>query len=145
MRLWSLHPRYLDVRGLTACWREALLAREVIAGRTKGYRRHPQLARFAGAPDPAAAIDAYLAEIYLEACRRGYRFDASKIAAPASPCARIPVTIGQLACEREHLLRKLSLRDPQRYLLLAREPHCEPHPLFVCVGGAVEPWERAGG
>lgn len=144
MRLWSLHPRYLDARGLTACWREALLAREVIAGRTKGYRRHPQLARFAAAPDPAAAIDAYLAEIHREASRRGYRFDASKIA-PASFCARIPVTVGQLACEREHLLCKLAQRDLRRCLLLEEELRPEPHPLFVCVEGGVEPWERAGG
>ena len=27
MRLWTLHPRYLDARGLVAVWREALLAR----------------------------------------------------------------------------------------------------------------------
>jgi len=26
MRLWSVHPRHLDRQGLTACWREALLA-----------------------------------------------------------------------------------------------------------------------
>ncbi|HKZ12022.1 MAG TPA: pyrimidine dimer DNA glycosylase/endonuclease V [Rhodanobacteraceae bacterium] len=34
MRLWSLHPRYLDSKGLTAAWREALLAR---AGQTRGF------------------------------------------------------------------------------------------------------------
>ncbi|WP_338140756.1 pyrimidine dimer DNA glycosylase/endonuclease V [Candidatus Nitrotoga sp. 1052] len=26
MRLWTLHPCYLDSRGLVALWREALLA-----------------------------------------------------------------------------------------------------------------------
>ena len=45
MRLWSIHPKYLDPAGLTACWREGLLAREVLCGRTSGYRNHPQLAR----------------------------------------------------------------------------------------------------
>jgi len=26
MRLWTVHPKYLDARGLGAVWREALLA-----------------------------------------------------------------------------------------------------------------------
>jgi hypothetical protein len=46
MRLWTLHPRYLDARGLVALWREALLAQKVLQGATRGYRHHPQLARF---------------------------------------------------------------------------------------------------
>jgi hypothetical protein len=46
MRLWSLHPRYLDAKGLVALWREGLLAQKVLAGLTKGYRHHPQLTRF---------------------------------------------------------------------------------------------------
>jgi hypothetical protein len=45
MRLWTLHPRYLDVKGLTAAWREALLAQKVLAGFTIGYMNHPQLIR----------------------------------------------------------------------------------------------------
>ncbi len=36
MRLWSLHPRYLDAKGLVALWREALLAQAVLKGQTKG-------------------------------------------------------------------------------------------------------------
>jgi hypothetical protein len=46
MRLWTVHPRYLDARGLVAAWREALLAQAVLAGATRGYRHHPQLDRF---------------------------------------------------------------------------------------------------
>lgn len=46
MRLWSVHPKYLDVRGLVALWREGLLAQAVLRGRTKGYLHHPQLERF---------------------------------------------------------------------------------------------------
>ncbi|MEN6399799.1 MAG: pyrimidine dimer DNA glycosylase/endonuclease V, partial [Rectinema sp.] len=29
MRLWTLHPQYLDQKGLTAAWREGLLAKKV--------------------------------------------------------------------------------------------------------------------
>lgn len=38
MRLWTLHPKYLDPKGLVALWRETLLAQRVLAGRTRGYR-----------------------------------------------------------------------------------------------------------
>jgi hypothetical protein len=57
MRIWSVHPRYLDRQGLTAGWREGLLAQKVLTGTTKGYRNHPQLRRFRAAGD-GAALDA---------------------------------------------------------------------------------------
>ena len=46
MRLWSIHPQYLDAVGLVALWREGLLAQKVLVGKTKGYKNHPQLERF---------------------------------------------------------------------------------------------------
>jgi len=46
MRIWSLHPKYLDAKGLVALWRDALLARHVLQGKTTGYKNHPQLNRF---------------------------------------------------------------------------------------------------
>lgn len=141
MRLWSLHPRYLDAVGLVACWREGLLARAVLAGTTVGYRRHPQLDRFRGCADPVGAIDAYLQQVYAEARRRGYRFDASKIG-PGEPALHLPVTNGQLACERAHLLEKLSRRGSVCRQTLADASTVDPHPLFFVVPGPAEPWER---
>jgi hypothetical protein len=47
VRLWTLPPKYLDARGLTAWWREALLA----------------------------AINACLGSVAAEAQLRGYAFD----------------------------------------------------------------------
>ena len=91
MRLWTLHPRCLDAKGLVALWREALLAQKVLLGGTRGYRNHPQLARFREQPDPVAAIGAYLLAAWEEATARGYRFDGSKIAVPG-PAALIPAT-----------------------------------------------------
>jgi Pyrimidine dimer DNA glycosylase (EC 3.2.2.17)/DNA-(apurinic or apyrimidinic site) lyase (EC 4.2.99.18) len=52
MRLWSIHPKYLDVQGLLGLWREGLLAQKVLLGETKGYRNHPQLIRFKRTSDP---------------------------------------------------------------------------------------------
>jgi len=66
MRLWSLHPKYLDSKGLVALWRETLLAKHVLEGKTKGYRNHPQLDRFKLSEDPLAAINYYLQMIYEE-------------------------------------------------------------------------------
>lgn len=79
VRLWSLHPTYLDAKGLVALWREALLAQKVLAGATLGYRRHPQLTRFSETADPLDAIAAYLGGVHRESTERGYRFDVERI------------------------------------------------------------------
>ena len=138
MRLWSLHPRHLDAKGLVALWREALLAQKVLAGGTRGYRNHPQLERFRRQVDPVAAIAAYLSEVQCEATRRGYRFDASKVM-PHGKIRRIPVTDGQVAYETQHLKNKLTLRDPAALGRLPVEP--DVHPLFRVVRGEIESWE----
>ena len=140
MRLWSLHPRYLDARGLVALWREALLAQKVLAGKTKGYRNHPQLLRFLGQPDPQGAIAAYLHGVQRDAERRGYRFDAAKIGRCADE-ASIAVTRGQMNYELAHLRAKLALRDPAALQLIAAVRDPVPHPLFEVVAGDVEAWE----
>lgn len=144
MRLWSLHPRHLDPPGLVALWREALLARAVLHGRTRGYRHHPQLDRFRAHPRPPAAIDAYLAAVHTEATARGYRFDRSKFSRPRA-VEPIVVTTGQLEHEWAHLLRKLAARDPALHARWAGTGHPDPHPLFREVPGPVAPWERASG
>lgn len=141
MRLWSIHPRYLDAKGLTACWREGLLARKVLCGDTRGYRNHPQLERFRRESDPVAAVDAYLSAVWVEADVRGYRFDRTKIR-DFAPALQLTVTDGQLAYEREHLLRKLAERDPSRYAVLMKEIDIAPHPLFRVVPGEIENWEK---
>jgi len=138
MRIWSLHPALLDRQGLTACWREGLLAQAVLAGRTRGYKRHPQLERFRAEADPVASIGAYLAGVADEADARGYRYDRSRIDRPG-PAAPMPVTEGQLAHELLHLRAKLAVRSPDRLPLAER---AEPHPLFVVEPGEVASWER---
>jgi hypothetical protein len=140
MRLWSLHPQYLDTKGLLALWREGLLARHVIEGKTVGYRKHPQLRRFLDSGDPLRAIDCYLAEVYREAERRNYRFSAEKIGWNFEPM-HLPVTTGQLAYEREHLKRKLLLRAPEAAERLPEENRLLPHPMFHPVDGEIAPWE----
>jgi hypothetical protein len=141
MRLWSLHPNYLDRAGLLACWREALLAQKVLQGKTRGYQHHPQLTRFRACPDSLAAIAAYLESLAEEAGRRGYTFDRTKITA-ARMMIKIPVARGQVLYEWGHLKAKLARRDPTRLAQISGVEMPETHPLFETVDGTVEPWER---
>jgi len=140
MRLWSIHPRYLDTKGLTAVWREGLLAQKVLQGGTRGYRNHPQLQRFRVQSDPLASVAAYLSAIYTEAEQRGYHFDPNKLP-EWGDVALIPVTRGQMDYEWKHLLAKFHHRDPARYNNLIEVVEPEPHPLFIVIEGDVERWE----
>ena len=141
MRLWTLHPRYLDAKGLVAAWREALLAQKVLAGKTKGYRHHPQLARFQAQADPLAAIATFLAGLADEARARGYHFDARKIS-PRRCKGRIAETRGQLLYEWSHLQAKLRVRAPEQRRQQRKLTRPEPHPLFRIVPGGVRDWEK---
>jgi hypothetical protein len=140
MRLWSIHPAYLDAKGLVALWREALLAQHVLQGKTRGYRQHPQLARFKRAPNPLGAIACYLRHVADEADRRGYHFDRSKILNKRYT-GRLAVTRGQAEYEIQHLLRKLKTRDPVAYRHLRAQTRIRVHPLFKKTSGAIEAWE----
>lgn len=144
MRLWTLHPRYLDAQGLVALWREGLLARAVLRGRTRGYRHHPQLARFRSHATPRAAINTYLAVIVAEARARGYAFERRKIG-PAHGRLRLRATRGQLDYEWRHLLRKLRKRSPRVHRRWRTEKSPAPHPLFRIGRGGVASWERGPG
>ncbi len=92
-------------------WREGLLARAVLSGRTRGYRSHPQLQRFLAQKDPVAALDCYLSRVLDEALLRGYRFDRTKITYQRGCLSRMRVTTGQIEFEWKHLLAKLAMRD----------------------------------
>lgn len=126
-----------------ALWREGLLAKKVLEGKTRGYRNHPQLERFKNHSEPLKAINAYLFEVWREAERRGYRFDIRKIEVVELK-EKVPVTKGQLEYEFNHLLKKLQKRDLKRYEILKREKNIEANPVFVVVEGGVETWERVG-
>jgi hypothetical protein len=141
VRLWSLHPSYLDARGLVALWREGLLARAVLHGKTRGYTQHPQLLRFRQHPSPSCAIDHYLVAILEEARRRGYGFDARKIrrARDQSP---LIVTTGQLDFELAHLRSKIAARAPSDLARLPDRSSPRPHPLFELSDGPMADWER---
>jgi Pyrimidine dimer DNA glycosylase len=143
MRLWSLHPKYLDARGLVALWREALLAQAVLRGNTAGYRHHPQLERFRSHAAPLTAMSLYLKSVYAEALARGYAFNRRKFRSSRKRVA-IPVSRDQMRYERKHLRAKLRQRSPTTLKKWARTSMSDAHPLFRICEGPVEAWERAG-
>ncbi|WP_316366509.1 pyrimidine dimer DNA glycosylase/endonuclease V [Candidatus Thiodiazotropha sp. CDECU1] len=140
MRLWSIHPDYLDAKGLVALWREALLAQKVLQGQTKGYTNHPQLTRFKEASDPLGAIATYLRHVVAEADKRGYKFDKGKISIKGAR-KQLYVTEGQINYEFNHLSLKLKQRDPAAYAKIRKTSVIKPHPLFILHKGSVEEWE----
>ena len=142
MRLWTIHPRYLDTKGLLAAWREALLAQKVLQNKTRGYRNHPQLLRFKACENPAASIANYLRGIHEEAVARNYNFDSTKIDG-VHFSGTIRCTRGQLLHEWTHLKLKLKTRDAGLYSKIIGVAEPQPHPLFEIVEGDVEDWERS--
>lgn len=140
MRIWSIHPKYLDPKGLVALWRETLLAKHVLEGKTKGYKNHPQLNRFKRSKKPLDAINNYLAAVYQEAISRQYNFDKQKVDWRFLPVS-LPVTKGQIKYESVHFLSKLKTRDPKRYKDLKSLLSFDPHPLFNLIEGETEDWE----
>ncbi len=140
MRIWSLHPKYLDSKGIVALWRETLLAKNVLQNKTKGYKHHPQLERFKSSKQPVGAINLYLSFVYEEASARGYNFDKSKFSR-SKKRIKLTVTSGQIEFEVKHLLKKLKVRDPKKIKELKSLKVFEPHPLFKIIPGNTESWE----
>jgi hypothetical protein len=145
MRLWSIHPGYLDWKGLGALWRESLLAQAVLQGRTKGWKGHPQLDRFKGHKSPVSTIGSYLLAILEESRRRGYNYDGSKIDEPRESVEAIPITEGQLVYELKILMERLEERAPERFeqLKCMNIDVPMPNPVFRVVEGDVEIWEKS--
>jgi hypothetical protein len=143
MRIWTIHPKYLDTKGLLAVWRETLLAQKVLKNETIGYKNHPQLSRFKATTDPVGAVADYLRGIYAEAVNREYSFSEDRIA-HASFNGQILCTRGQLLYEWAHLKEKLRARDARKLQEVENILEPEAHPLFKIVEGEIEDWEVIG-
>jgi len=143
MRLWSLHPKYLDNKGLIALWREALLAQKVLSGKTKGYKNHPQLERFKKCKKPLSVIGYYLGGVLQEGKKRKYKFDRRKILVLPGDIPIINVSRGQVLFELKHLKRKIKDRSSGIYKDFIKTKRIDLHPLFKVKPGPIEYWEKA--
>lgn len=143
MRLWTLHPVYLDTKGLIALWREGLLAQKVLLGKTRGYKNHPQLIRFKKTKDGVRMLGFYLLEVAKEAKKRGYNFDVKKILKTDSKIKeKIPVTKGQTEYELKLLICKLQKRDRKRCQELNNHFRIKTNKIFRKIPGGIETWEK---
>lgn len=141
MRLWSIHPKYLDSKGLVALWRESLLAKKVLEWKTNGYKNHPQLNRFKNDRKNFNQINAYLFEILQEAKNRGYNFDKQKINTFILEDL-IPIKSWQIKFEFNHLLKKLKNRDIKKYHEIKHTKNIQQNLIFKIVPWKIEDWEK---
>lgn len=158
MRLWTLHPKYLDTKGLVALWREALGAQRNILGLmgkmplAKGYNSHPQLKRFTATKNPVNNIGAYLQIIWKHAVEdRELNFNQDLIhTRPGYNFEYISVSSGQVMYEAQLLSNKIEERNSWNscYTTINEDVrlhslHIEVHPLFIIENDYLpEPWER---
>lgn len=154
MRLWSLHPQYLDRKGLGGVWLEGFVGLKALSKERLGYSNHPQLERFKTHINPVGALAEYLEHIASEAIsKRGYNYNLGLL----DPYLQhyelgydktIPVTQGQVHYEIEWLLDKLQNRGATLEAeMLLKDYHMigyqvKLHPMFHMVSGNVESWER---
>jgi Pyrimidine dimer DNA glycosylase len=143
MRLWTIHPEYLDAQGLVAQWREGLLAKKVLEGKTSGHRQHPQLNRFLRCADPVNQIRIFLRETYNESVVRNYRFDKDKIGDIDDENKKIiGVSNQQIEYEFALLQSKLKERNPGQFSINARVEKIRLNGIFEQIRGEIEDWER---
>jgi hypothetical protein len=112
-----------------------------LAGQTRGYKHHPQLARFLASSHPERHIAAYLRSVQAEATRRGYRFDPSRIHRCRGAVQSLTVTQGQLNYEWACLAGKLEARAPAWLERFESVELPEPHPSFSVIAGGIADWE----
>ena len=142
MRIWTLHPKYLDPQGLVALWREGLLAKAVLEGKTQGYTSHPQIDRFRQHHSPLVVLCSYLQQVLTESDTRGYSFDHSKLPPATKTRFKITTTLGQLRYEWRHLSLKLKQRSPGTYNSIRHIRTPDHNHVFRIVDGPIAPWER---
>ena len=87
------------------------------------------------------SVNQYLVAVYEESQQRGYHFNKDKIDWQYS-VSKIPVSKGQIQYEKDHLLKKLEIRDQEKFHKLLNETAIAIHPLFQLVDGEVEEWEK---
>lgn len=156
MRLWSIHPKYLDPSGFGGLWNESNIASKCLYGQTDTWKRknawinHSQLDRFKFHFNPKSAISFYRLIVFADSLRRSYNYNIRLIQPLENIPDRIPVTEGQVLYEFTELYRRIEKRCPA-YIPVIQEyieksgGEIDVHPLFYVVNGVIEPWEKGDG
>ena len=144
MRIWSLHPQYLDQKGLGGQWEEGIIAQNTLFFQEGKYLNYPVLHRVKAHQEPVAWIGMYLNEILKEAnVNRGYNYN-DQLIKQLKPTLPMPVTRGQLYYEWTLLQGRLQKRDPVKMSLNDGVDinNIKANPMFYVIDGDIEDWER---
>jgi len=127
VRLWTLHPRYLDDSTLREAWRDGLTARRRLAAGPDLNTSDPVLLELAATRKPLATVDRYLRSLFEEARRRGKAFDLSRLGT-ATDAQSIPISSERVRQDWAELMGVIERRDPDRHARLKnlQRPHCHP-------------------
>ena len=79
--------------------------------------------------------------VLIESEKRGYHFDKTKLPVQCIPVDFIMESQGQLDYEWQHLLKKLRVRNPDRFRSVSNVKSPDPNPIFRIVPGGISSWE----
>jgi hypothetical protein len=142
MRIWSIHPKYLDSKELLNLWNETIQAKNEFLTKFSGHFSNKQLERFLDLKNPLEAINSYMSSIYREAVKRDFSVDDSFMDWDFDDSIQIPVTAGQISHEISKLKSRLRERDEKKLQKLNGRTFLELHPIFYSVPGTIEEWEN---
>lgn len=144
MRIWSLHPKYLDKKELIDSWNDGLRTIGILTRNHQGSIFRPELSRFRSQSEPIIAVEKYLLSIANEAKRRGYMVDIRKLPSiPVVVSHKIPVSSGQIEYEWRQLMHVLAGRSPGFLRRIEYSPSHDINPIFYKrPGHDIETWEK---
>ena len=142
MRIWSIHPKYLDSKELLNLWKETLEVKNKLLSKTNGFDHSKQLERFLDLKKPIEAINNYMSSVYKEAVKRNCEVDDEFMDWDFDDSLQIPVTSGQINLEIKELRSRLREKDEEKLHSLNGNTFLELHPIFYSIPGTIEEWEN---
>lgn len=154
MRLWTIHPKYLDGKRLTSQWKEGIqmmhiwkeIGENPEPAKRLGYVSHPQVRRLsnllvADSGLISLLLHQHLTAVHEESVQRSYSFNKKLIDDLAPDCKNAPkvyVTMGQVAYE----FALMATKNNEWSQKVAIDPYMLCNPIFQVVSGSIESWEK---
>lgn len=117
------------------------MVKKVFEDNTNVYKQYPQLFKFKLSKQQIIGINFFLKYICIETSKRHYKFHPVKFIEIENK-EKINVTTAQINFEKNHLRKKLKLRDKNKYNENIDTINYETQPLFNLINGEIEPWEK---
>lgn len=128
MKVWTLHPSYLDTGELTTNWNEGLRALRILSQPRLYNRFRSDLSVFRMQAEPIYALVIYLKAIAKEARRRNLNIDTSVLPQlPSGYRLKLPVSLQRLRSDKQKLTKHIAKLDANAASHLTAS---RTHPLF---------------